>query len=225
MLDFFFGRYNLGTFQCAQRKKKKFRWFNIFLSFLHAIFSSLACVVSYVENPNLYSPNGMGKKAKFFARTSIFITLGYFIFDFFDHARNFKKRISWIIIFHHIMIFTAYFAVELKLKQQNVLVAAYPAEINTVMLQIRLLLRFAEVSEYSLAYRLTAVLNLITFFVFRFTSFAWIFLYYYWYVDYTESAIHVLTILIAISMNLFNVVLLTSVVNTDYIKKIKKSID
>ena len=203
--------------------EKRLVWFNVLMSLLHALFVSAVVLIELLYNKSeFYLPENIGGPSGTFARISIFITFGYFIYDFVEYLRYFKLSKSIAIIFHHILMFIGYYTIAIRLQHLNVIIVVFVAEINTVFLHIRRLMRLAKVSENTMLYRIIVALNIITFIFLRFPIFAWISLYYYWYTNFTETAVRVWAMIAASSMTFFNLLLFAQIISTDCIGKLRK---
>nr|CAH8832931.1 unnamed protein product [Trichobilharzia regenti] len=151
------------------------RFRNYSISVIHAVISglsSLICLCAYpdlvyniIESENVFAYHIMG------------FATGYFVHDIYHNICGGVGLRSLEIILHHITVLTCFFVVS----SYRILVCyalfGLLMELNSIFLHARQVLIFLNIAPRSLAYRVNAVANIITFIIFRIcltlSLFAW----------------------------------------------------
>lgn len=107
-----------------------------------------------------------------FSHALVSVSIGYFIYDFFDMVLNQKLSQSWELLFHHCVVITCFGIAVLSCRYVGFAVVALLVEINSVFLHLRQVLRMANLAKGTL-YRVNSMINLGTYMVFRITTLAW----------------------------------------------------
>lgn len=195
--------------------KKKMVWFNVLLSLVHSFYASVACVICLCTEPYLAWPSQMDVPGSGLIKTAGLITLGYFFYDLIHTLRSFAARKSIGVIFHHVWVIWGYCIISVDLNKQNPVIIGMIAEINTIFLHIRQLFRLAKVSSQTRIYKVNSWMNFITFIVFRFPAFGWMFFYFFLFTDYTKTYNSAFAMIGCFQMTIFNTILLARLIYTD----------
>ncbi|XP_026853575.2 TLC domain-containing protein 2 isoform X2 [Electrophorus electricus] len=107
-----------------------------------------------------------------FSHTLVSVSIGYFIYDFFDMIFNQKINQSWELLFHHMVVITCFGLSVLTHLYVGFAVVALMVEINSIFLHLRQMLRMANMAERVL-YRVNSMVNLGTYVAFRISTLAW----------------------------------------------------
>ncbi|KPP63958.1 TLC domain-containing protein 2-like [Scleropages formosus] len=107
-----------------------------------------------------------------FSHALVSVSIGYFIYDFFDMFLNQKISQAWELLFHHTVVVCCFGLSALTQQFVGFSVVALLVEINSVFLHLRQALRMAGLSG-TMPYRLNRALNLGTYVVFRISTLAW----------------------------------------------------
>ena len=203
--------------------EKRLVWFNVLMSLIHALFVSVMIFIEafYIKS-EFYLPENIGGPADAFGRISVHISIGYFTYDMIDYLRHFKLSKSIPVIFHHFVMLGGFYILGVCLHHYNIMITGLVAEINTVFLHIRRLMRLAKVSENSMKYRVIVTLNIATFILMRFPNFVWMSLYYYWYTNFTETAVRLLGMITVLCLIPFNLLLLAQVISIDCLRNLRR---
>ena len=208
----------------AVDNEKTLVWFNVFLSFIHSSYASFACLLCFYMEPRLAYPSQMDNPGSLKVRIFAYITLGYFFHDLVHTLRSFSWRKSWGVIFHHVWMIWGYYIFSLDMNKQNIIIVGLAAEINTVFLHLRQLLKLAKISLSTRIYQVNKWINVMTFFIFRFPAFGWMFLYFFCFTDYTKTYNAALAAIGCFEMNIFNLIVFGRIIYTDFIvQKSKKT--
>ncbi|RXN13255.1 TLC domain-containing 2 [Labeo rohita] len=107
-----------------------------------------------------------------FSHALVSVSIGYFIYDFFDMVMNQKITHSWELLFHHVVVITCFGISVLTCRYVGFAVVALLVEINSIFLHLRQVLRMANLAK-STFYRVNSMINLGTYVVFRINTLAW----------------------------------------------------
>lgn len=106
-----------------------------------------------------------------FSHALVSVSIGYFIYDFWDMVLNQLSQ-SVELVFHHLVVISCFSLSAVTQRYVGFAVVALLVEINSVFLHLRQMLRLAGGAK-STPYRLNSMLNLGTFMVFRISTLAW----------------------------------------------------
>ncbi|XP_025029683.1 TLC domain-containing protein 2 [Python bivittatus] len=97
---------------------------------------------------------------------------GYFVQDFLDMMCNEKLQMCWELLFHHFVVIVCFGFAFLIRRFVGFAMVALLVEINSVFLHLRTILLMAGLA-HTTSFRLTSLLNLGTYLVFRIMILAW----------------------------------------------------
>ncbi|XP_044286538.1 TLC domain-containing protein 2 isoform X2 [Varanus komodoensis] len=100
------------------------------------------------------------------------VSVGYFLQDFLDMVCHQKLRQCWELLFHHSVVIACFGFAFLVHRYVGFAMVALLVEINSIFLHLRTILRMAGLANTP-SYRLTSLLNLGTYVVFRIMTLAW----------------------------------------------------
>ncbi|XP_062409002.1 TLC domain-containing protein 2 [Sardina pilchardus] len=150
--------------------RNAWKWRNISTSFFHSLITGIWAVLCFYLHPRM-AEDLIGTYSVF-SHALVSVSIGYFIYDFFDMVLNQKLSQSWELLFHHCVVITCFGISVLSCRYVGFAVVALLVEINSVFLHLRQVLRMANLFKTT-AYRVNSMLNLATYMVFRIATLAW----------------------------------------------------
>ncbi|GAB1608165.1 TLC domain-containing protein 2-like [Argonauta hians] len=151
--------------------KLRWRWKNVVVSFVHALIVSVCCLICFYVTPKLTTD--MISTHTPLSHGTVALSAGYFLHDIVDMVLYDLSRKSLELLVHHVVILIAFSIPILTYKSVGYMVVALLVEVNSIFLHFRQLLRIHNVDKKSSLYRLTSLLNLGTFIVFRIAALCW----------------------------------------------------
>ncbi|KAG7470580.1 hypothetical protein MATL_G00115460 [Megalops atlanticus] len=151
-------------------RRNVWKWRNISTSFVHSLITGIWSVLCFYLHPQM--AEDLIATHSVFSHALVSVSIGYFIYDFFDMVFNQKISQSWELLFHHVVVITCFGISVLACQYVGFAVVALLVEINSVFLHLRQVLRMANLGA-STAYRLNSMVNLGTYVVFRISTLAW----------------------------------------------------
>uniref|UniRef100_A0A8C3C4H3 TLC domain containing 2 n=1 Tax=Cairina moschata TaxID=8855 RepID=A0A8C3C4H3_CAIMO len=133
-------------------RRNRWKWRNIWTSLAHTALWGQ--VLSLLGVPTYCPPLSL---------LTASLSPGYFLEDFVDMLCNQKFHQSWELLFHHSVVSPPYMGFAF---------VALLVEINSIFLHLRQILLMADL-VHTTCYRLTSIVNLGTYVVFRITTLAW----------------------------------------------------
>ncbi|XP_061460588.1 TLC domain-containing protein 2 isoform X1 [Rhineura floridana] len=100
------------------------------------------------------------------------ISVGYFLQDFADIMGHQKLQRCWELLFHHSVVILCFGFAFLVHRFVGFATVALLVEVNSIFLHLRTILLMAGLA-HTTSYRLTSLVNLGTYMVFRITTLAW----------------------------------------------------
>ncbi|XP_010863404.3 TLC domain-containing protein 2 [Esox lucius] len=146
------------------------KWRNICTSFTHSVITGIWAVLCFFRHPQM-AEDLIGTHSVF-SHALVSVSIGYFIYDFFDMVFNQKMNQSWELLFHHIVVICCFGIAVLTGLYVGFAVVALLVEINSVFLHLRQILRMANKAVGDI-YRVNSMVNLGTYVVFRINTLAW----------------------------------------------------
>uniref|UniRef100_H2ZDG0 TLC domain-containing protein n=1 Tax=Ciona savignyi TaxID=51511 RepID=H2ZDG0_CIOSA len=144
---------------------KQFRWYNISVSLLHSLISSIGALYCFYLDPDLTTDiiNRYTPEAHLIACFST----GYFIHDFFEAIQRKKISVTWEIIIHHTVVVICFGISVFTHKYVGYVIVALLCEINSVFLHIRQILNLCGTCQTTGVYRFNGILNITSYVLFR----------------------------------------------------------
>ncbi|CAI9740810.1 TLC domain-containing protein 2-like [Octopus vulgaris] len=161
----------LKTSSFLNNPKLHWRWKNVFISFTHAAIVSVCCLTSFYLTPKLTAD--MISTHTPLSHGTVALSAGYFLHDIVDMVVYDWSRKSLELLIHHVVILIAFSFPVLTYKSVGYMLVALLVEVNSIFLHFRQLLRIHKVDKKSSLYRLTSLLNLGTFIIFRIAALCW----------------------------------------------------
>ena len=168
--------YHLRKNECIHSNvepKKRSLWFNTLLSMIHSAIVSVVWTACFYFDPNWWK-DLMTTETCNVARTLVFVSLGYFIYDFYDTARELNIANQWPVLAHHVIVIGEFFVVGKVMHYHNFLIMALSCEVNTVYLHLRQLFHLSKTNQTWWVYKLNKHVNLWTYLIFRMVTLVWI---------------------------------------------------
>ncbi|XP_018586038.1 TLC domain-containing protein 2-like [Scleropages formosus] len=150
--------------------RNPWKWRNISTSLVHSLITGFWAVLCFCVHPEM--AEDLRSTHTVFSHALVSVSIGYFIYDFFDMFLNQKISQAWELLFHHTVVVCCFGLSALTQQFVGFSVVALLVEINSVFLHLRQALRMAGLSG-TMPYRLNRALNLGTYVVFRISTLAW----------------------------------------------------
>ncbi|XP_071882085.1 TLC domain-containing protein 2 isoform X2 [Anas platyrhynchos] len=151
-------------------QRNRWKWRNIWTSLAHSVLSSSGALLGFYLYPGLHE-DMVGTQPPG-ARSLVAVSVGYFLEDFVDMLCNQKFHQSWELLFHHSVVIVCFGIAVLLHQYMGFAFVALLVEINSIFLHLRQILLMADL-VHTTCYRLTSIVNLGTYVVFRITTLAW----------------------------------------------------
>ncbi|XP_060612736.2 TLC domain-containing protein 2 [Anolis sagrei] len=147
------------------------KWRNLWTSLAHSLLSSAGALLGFALHPSMAQDLIEGHPPA--SHRLLGVSLGYFLQDFVDMASNQTLQQCWELLFHHSVVIVCFGFAFLTGRFVGFAMVALLVEVNSVFLHLRSLLRMAGKAPGAASYRLTRLLNLGTYLVFRISTLAW----------------------------------------------------
>ncbi|XP_063002646.1 TLC domain-containing protein 2 [Elgaria multicarinata webbii] len=151
-------------------QRNRWKWRNIWTSFAHSLLSGSGALLGFCFTPRM-AEDLLGAHWPA-AHRLLGVSLGYFLQDFFDMLCHQKLHQCWELLFHHSVVIACFGFAFLVHRFVGFAMVALLVEINSIFLHLRTILLMAGLARTA-SYRLTSLLNLGTYVVFRITTLAW----------------------------------------------------
>ncbi|MBN3308323.1 TLC domain-containing protein 2 [Amia ocellicauda] len=151
-------------------RRNTWKWRNISTSCIHSVITGVWAVLCFCLHPQM--AEDLIETHSAFSHALVSVSIGYFIYDFFDMVLHQKLHHSWELLFHHAVVITCFGISALSSRYIGFSVVALLVEINSVFLHLRQVLLMANLAKSTL-YRLNSIVNLGTYVVFRISTLAW----------------------------------------------------
>ncbi|XP_018973150.2 TLC domain-containing protein 2 [Cyprinus carpio] len=163
--------YGIGKLPIPETAQRNvWKWKNISTSFVHSLLTGVWSVLCFCIHPQM--AEDLIETHSVFSHALVSVSIGYFIYDFFDMVINQKISHSWELLFHHVVVITCFGISVLTYRYVGFAVVALLVEINSIFLHMRQVLRMASLAKGTL-YRVNSMINLGTYVVFRINTLAW----------------------------------------------------
>ncbi|XP_042298456.1 TLC domain-containing protein 2 [Sceloporus undulatus] len=151
-------------------QRNPWKWRNIWTSLAHSLLSGASALLGFWMHPQM--AQDLIESHPPASHRLLGISLGYFLQDFLDMANNQKLHQCWELLFHHLVVIVCFGFAFLAHRYVGFAMVALLVEINSVFLHLRTILLMAGQAQTT-SYRLTSLVNLGTYVVFRITTLAW----------------------------------------------------
>ncbi|XP_071398849.1 TLC domain-containing protein 2-like [Centroberyx affinis] len=162
-------------------RKKVWKWRNISTSLAHSSLTGAWAVLCFYLHPQM--AEDLISSHSLLSHSLVAVSTGYFIHDFLDLSFNQSFKLSWEVLLHHSVVISCFGLAITSRLYLGFAVASLLVEINSVFLHSRQLLLLSgrrngpetgvTPPRPSTTYRMTSLLNLGTFLVFRVCTLAW----------------------------------------------------
>lgn len=197
------------------------KWRNTANSMLHSALTGVWALVCFYENPRM--AEDLIGTYNTSSHLLVAVSVGYFIHDFIDMWRHHRKRSAYELMIHHICVISCFGLAEMTTRYIGYAVVALLVEVNSVFLHLRQLLIIQGVSRTSATYRLTSLLNIGTFLVFRIMTLGWMTRWLVLHRDQVPLIAYTLGSVALAVIVLMNIVLFFRILHVDFFKtKTKK---
>ncbi|KAM3874788.1 TLC domain-containing protein 2 [Diretmus argenteus] len=150
--------------------RNSWKWRNINTSIVHSVITGIWAVLCFFLHPQM--AEDLIETHSVFSHALVSVSIGYFIYDFFDMVLNQKLSQSLELLVHHTVVIMCFGLSVLSCRYVGFAVVALLVEINSMFLHLRQILRMANLAVSTL-YRVNSMINLGTYVVFRINTLAW----------------------------------------------------
>ncbi|XP_064092673.1 TLC domain-containing protein 2-like isoform X1 [Macrobrachium nipponense] len=197
--------------------KQQWKWKNTSISLAHSVITGTWALFCIYEHPKLaedlidtYTPS---------SHILISFSVGYFIHDFFDMALCHRKRSSYELMVHHACCICCFgLAVWTGMFIGYAVVSLF-VEVNSVFLHIRQLLIITGVGKEEVRYRISSMLNIGTFAIFRIAVLGWMTRWIVLHKDDLSLPVYTLGSVVLAVIMLMSIVLFCRICIVDFTKK------
>jgi len=191
---------------------KKWRISNEAVSLIHSAISgiwALYTIVNYkVMDDMVYFRND-------FALYLIYMSFGYIAHDLVDLLINERSMRIIELLFHHVVVITAFLTTILTQKFLAVVVFGLLMELNSIFLHSRSLMNLYRQSKTSVGFKMIALLNIVSFMIFRMAVSAYLLKWQFSEAWKMEWYYIIVTFLVIASLATVNTILLYRVMSAD----------
>nr|CAD7577804.1 unnamed protein product [Timema californicum] len=143
-------------------------------------------------------------------------TVGYFVYDLMDMMINHRKRSSYELMVHHVVVIICFGLSVMTRYYLGYGLMALLVEVNSIFLHIRQLMLIQSLRKSHILYRLNSLLTIGTFIVFRITTLGWMTRWLVLHRDeLTVTAFAIGSASMPVIM-VMNIVLFLRILNSDY---------
>nr|CAD7198859.1 unnamed protein product [Timema douglasi] len=143
-------------------------------------------------------------------------TIGYFVYDLMDMMINHRKRSSYELMVHHVVVIICFGLSVMTRYYLGYGLMALLVEVNSIFLHIRQLMLIQSLRKSHILYRLNSLLTIGTFIVFRITTLGWMTRWLVLHRDeLTVTAFAIGSASMPVIM-VMNIVLFLRILNSDY---------
>ncbi|KAK2831389.1 hypothetical protein Q7C36_016475 [Tachysurus vachellii] len=199
--------------ETAQRNIWK--WRNISTSFVHSLITGIWAVLCFYMHPQM--AEDLIETHSVLSHALVCVSIGYFIYDFFDMVFSQKINQTWELLFHHMVVISCFGLSVLTCRYVGFAVVALLVEINSIFLHLRQMLRMASTAK-STVYRVNSMINLGTYVVFRINTLAWMTRWLVLNRDHIPLFSYTVGSVGLAIMTLMNIVLFYRLLRTDFLK-------
>ena len=201
----------------AVPEDKRNVWFNTLVSMIHSKIVTIFFVFCFYADPSLWLKM-IQEENSWLPRTTAAISIGYFVYDFFDLLQHHTLVNQWPVLAHHVIVVSEFIVFGWYYKWYNCLVVALTCEANTIFLHLRKLFRLAKISQNWSFYTLNKHVNSFTFIVFRLISIIWLLssALFFDRDKFSTSMLRAFGIIGTSLMAIINLSLFRQIIKTDY---------
>ncbi|KAF4528449.1 hypothetical protein B566_EDAN015851 [Ephemera danica] len=157
---------------CAkQTSGQNWKWRNTANSLIHSIISGIWSLYCFWETPVIRED--LINKYTASSHCVMSFSIGYFAYDLCDLVLNHRKRSSYELMVHHILVLLCFGLAMTTRYYLGYGLVALLVEVNSVFLHIRQLMLIQGVNKRQMIYRINSFFNVATFIVFRIVTLGW----------------------------------------------------
>ncbi|CAM4812841.1 unnamed protein product [Rotaria magnacalcarata] len=199
------------------------RWMrkNTLISFFHAFITGILGFYScWIYSPDIH--RDYVNHITWFTYLTCSFSFGYFCYDTIDIISNQRGSELWELMVHHALTITFFGTSIIRRMNIGYLMLALIVEINSVFLHLRKLLHQYNIPRENLIVRLTMMINIITFLIFRFGLLIYGSMAIFRDGERAGSYFHIfLSYILVPTVWIINIVLFYRLLYTDFLKKRK----
>lgn len=199
-------------------EQDRWKWQNIQISWCHSTITGLGSLYCFYNYPELSQDMVAFHNPTSYAIAAF--STGYFFSDFVDIVSNFRRKILWEILLHHIAGLLLLVYNISSCRYIGYTIAALLAEVHSISLHLRKLMQMAGVSFQNPFYILNNVLNFILFITFRFVAITWITFGMFWDRDRVSTTYFCLLCFTLLAIWGINIVLLWRLIKNDILRNL-----
>uniref|UniRef100_A0A0K0F946 TLC domain-containing protein n=1 Tax=Strongyloides venezuelensis TaxID=75913 RepID=A0A0K0F946_STRVS len=192
---------------------KKWRISNEVVSLFHSIVSGLWALYAILYYPDLVS-DMVGYQHKI-ATYLVYMSFGYIVHDLIDLLVNERSVRIIELLFHHVVVISAFLVTLITNKYLGLVTLGLLMELNSIFLHTRSLLNLYGTKKSTVAFKLIALCNIVTFMIFRMAVSSYLL---YWIISNFQNmniVIGIISFLVILSLAITNTVLCYRVMAAD----------
>ncbi|CEF65640.1 TRAM/LAG1/CLN8 homology domain-containing protein [Strongyloides ratti] len=192
---------------------KKWRISNEVVSLFHSIVSGLWALYAILYYPDLVS-DLIGYQHKI-ATYLVYMSFGYIVHDLIDLLINERSVRIIELLFHHVMVISAFLITLITNKYLGLVTLGLLMELNSIFLHTRSLMNLYGIKKSTVAFKLIALLNIVTFMIFRNGVSVYLLYWIISNIKYMNIFIGIMSFLVILSLSITNSVLCYRVMAAD----------
>lgn len=192
---------------------KKWRISNEVVSLIHSVISGLWALYACLMFPKLISH--MDSFVDKVPQSLIYLSFGYLVHDLIDLLVNERSARIIELLFHHVVVLTAFFTTLTTRQFLGVVIFGLLMELNSIFLHTRSLMNLYGQPKNSTAFKFVALLNIATFMVFRMAVSFYLLFWQFTNALAMEWYLTIITFVVIVSLSITNTVLLYRVMAAD----------
>ncbi|XP_013403669.1 TLC domain-containing protein 2 [Lingula anatina] len=196
---------------------RRWRFKNITISLLHSALTGPWSLLCFYLQPKL--AEDLISTYSVIALTLVSTSVGYFVHDIIDMAWSYRNRQNYELMLHHAVGIICFGVAVVYHRYMGYAVVALIVELNSIFLHIRQLLLICKVPKTSSIYRLTSLINIGTFIMFRISTMAWMTRWLVYNRDKVPFLMFTLGSLGMAIMTVMNIVLFCRILYSDFFRK------
>ena len=153
------------------KKKKKERFINMIITSTHAVIAATWALYCFYIDENLVL--NMLNQTTVPAYLLCCFSCGYFMHDTLLNIRHRSVSDCWEILLHHAIVISCFGSSVVAHYLVSFTTVALLVEVNSIFLHARQLFNLLEIPKKSVLYRLNAILNILSYIVFRIYVIGW----------------------------------------------------
>ncbi|KAI1728335.1 TLC domain-containing protein [Ditylenchus destructor] len=192
---------------------KKWRISNEVVSLIHSVISGSWALYACLMFPKLISH--MDTFVDQVPKSLIYLSFGYLVHDLIDLLINERSVRIIELLFHHVIVLTAFFTTLTTHQFLGVVMFGLLMELNSIFLHTRSLMNLYGQPKNSTAFKFVALLNIASFMVFRMAVSLYLLFWQITNALSMEWYLTIITFVVIVSLSITNTVLLYRVLAAD----------